>query len=121
MDSITRKGHLGLPPPSALQKPDPISLLQEGISLLFSRWNGLQLAVRNKWGGHDSLQKSHQLAADILSWFSQSTGPVHVEDVENFLHESLLLCFNTDIEDGSIEVVAEQLMMMHEEYLNRSY
>ncbi|KAF2284229.1 hypothetical protein GH714_019983 [Hevea brasiliensis] len=56
-------------------------------------------------GGRDSLQKSHRLATDILSWFSQSRGPIYVEDLENLLHESLLLSFNTEIEDGSIEEV----------------
>lgn len=48
--------------------------LKEGITLHLSRWNGLQMAVQNQWGGHDSIQKFHQLAADILSWFSQSNG-----------------------------------------------
>ena len=77
------------------------------------------------------------------------TAPLYVEDVENLLHESLLLTFNTEIEDGSIEEVsfiyirikicymiffvyicvtiealiliiqvAEQLMILHEEYLH---
>ncbi|CAL5421542.1 unnamed protein product [Camellia sinensis] len=46
---------------------------------------------------------------------------LHVEDLENLLHESLLLTFNTDIEDGSIEEVAEQLMIMHEEFLQGSH
>lgn len=30
---------------------------------------------------------------------------VPVEDLENLLHESMLLTFNTEIEDGSIEQV----------------
>ncbi|GMY27388.1 pre-rRNA-processing protein TSR2 homolog [Fagus crenata] len=93
---------------------------QEEISLLLSRWNGLQMAVQNEWGGRDSLQKSHQLATDIFSWFSQSRAPLCVEDLENLLHESLLFSFNTEIEDGSIEEVAEQLMNMHEEYSHRN-
>lgn len=32
------------------------------------------MAIQNEWGGHDSLQKSHQLATDVLSWFAQSRG-----------------------------------------------
>ncbi|OAY27954.1 pre-rRNA-processing protein TSR2 homolog [Manihot esculenta] len=104
-----------------VQKPEAVSHLREGIALLFSRWNGLQMAIQNEWGGHDSLQKSHQLATDVLSWFAQSRGPLYVEDLENLLHENLLLSFNTEIEDGSIEEVAEQLIMMHEEYLHRNH
>ncbi|KAM4115948.1 hypothetical protein ACJW30_02G013100 [Castanea mollissima] len=91
--------------------------LLEAISLLLSRWNGLQMAIQNQWGGHDSLQKSRQLEADIFSWFSQSKALLCVEDLENLLHECMLFSFNTEIEDGSIEEVAEQLMVMHEEYM----
>nr|XP_007157124.1 hypothetical protein PHAVU_002G044900g [Phaseolus vulgaris]ESW29118.1 hypothetical protein PHAVU_002G044900g [Phaseolus vulgaris] len=74
----------------------------------------------NQWGGSDSLQKSHQLAADLFSWFSKSKVLVPVEDLENLLHECMLLTFNTEIEDGSIEQVAEQLLIIHEEYLFRT-
>jgi len=48
--------------------------LHEGISRVLSKWNGLQMAIQNEWGGLDSLQKSQQLVLDILSWFSQSKG-----------------------------------------------
>lgn len=88
-------------------KPKTDSLLLGKVSMLLSRWNGLQMAIQNEWGGHDSHQKSEQLAYE----------PPNVEDLENLLHENLLLSFNTDIEDGSIEEVAEQLMNLHEEYL----
>ncbi|KAG2727579.1 hypothetical protein I3843_01G158600 [Carya illinoinensis] len=106
---------------SALQKAEAVSHLREGISLLLSQWTGLQLAVKNGWGGHDSLQKSKQLATDILSWFFQSNAHLSLENIENFLHESMLFSFNTEIEDGSIEEVAEQLMIMHEEYWHGSH
>ncbi|XP_057467682.1 uncharacterized protein LOC130757053 [Actinidia eriantha] len=91
--------------------------LREGIKIILSRWTGLQMAIKNEWGGHDSLKKSDQLASDILSCFSQSKEPLYLEDLENLLNERLLLAFNTDIEDGSIEEVAEQLMILNEDYL----
>ncbi|ONI26285.1 hypothetical protein PRUPE_1G015200 [Prunus persica] len=95
--------------------------LEQGISAVLSRWNGLEMAVQNQWGGRDSTRKAQQLSADILSWFSQSKAPPYVEDLENLLHERMLLSFNTDIEDGSIEEVAEQLMIVHEEYLHGNH
>ncbi|KAK7253158.1 hypothetical protein RIF29_37641 [Crotalaria pallida] len=104
MDSINNRNHSNI-------------LLQEGIMILLSRWYALQMAIKNQWGGSDSLQKSHHLAANIFSLLSKSNEPVPVEDLENLLHESMLLTFNTEIEDGSIEEVAEQLMAIHEEYL----
>uniref|UniRef100_A0A5B7AGI8 Pre-rRNA-processing protein TSR2 n=1 Tax=Davidia involucrata TaxID=16924 RepID=A0A5B7AGI8_DAVIN len=118
MESINRNGVVT---PSRCLKPEAVSRLRQGISVHLSRWNGLQMAVKNEWGGRDSLKKSEQLAADILSWFSQSKALLCVEDLESLLHESLLLTFNTEIEDGSIEEVAEQLMIMHEEYLQGNH
>nr|XP_027120848.1 pre-rRNA-processing protein TSR2 homolog [Coffea arabica] len=90
----------------------------EGISMLLSRWTALQMAVQNQWGGRDSFMKSQQLAYEINSWFSQPKVSLHIEDLESLLHERLLLSFNTEIEDGSIEEIAEQLMTMHEESLH---
>ncbi|CAH2053016.1 unnamed protein product [Thlaspi arvense] len=93
--------------------------LRRDIGELLSRWGGLQLAVKNQWGGHDSLEKSHELAHHLFHLFSQSNAVITVEEIESFLHESLLLSFNTEIEDGSIEEVAEQLMILHEEHYLR--
>ncbi|CAI9118453.1 OLC1v1020027C1 [Oldenlandia corymbosa var. corymbosa] len=92
--------------------------LHEGISLLLSRWFALQMAVQNEWGGDDSFYKSQLLVSEIESWFSQPKNSVNLEDLESLLHERLLLSFNTEIEDGSIEEVAEELMTMHEESLH---
>ncbi|KAK8619557.1 hypothetical protein V6N13_135840 [Hibiscus sabdariffa] len=88
--------------------------LLERITALLSRWHGLQMAVQNQWGGHDSFQKSQQLAADIFSWFIHSKAP-QIEDLKNLLHERMLLSLNTEIEDGSIEEVNTHILsMLHE-------
>jgi pre-rRNA-processing protein TSR2 len=47
-------------------------ILGEGISLVFSRWTALQMAVENQWGGRESRRKADQLAACIQSWFTQT-------------------------------------------------
>ncbi|RDX72018.1 Pre-rRNA-processing protein TSR2-like protein, partial [Mucuna pruriens] len=96
MDSIDRNHY-------EIIETNPRIFLQNSIILLLSRWYALQMAVQNQWGGYDSLQKSHQLATDLYSLFSNSNAPIPVEDLENLLHESMLLTFNTEIEDGSIE------------------
>ncbi|XP_074322142.1 uncharacterized protein LOC141659247 isoform X2 [Apium graveolens] len=116
MEAMGRNGVSAVLPPTAHQQnPSPVFALRKGIWNILSKWNALQMAVENKWGGSDSLDKSHQLASDIESWFSKSKEPQSVEDLESLLHESLLLTFNTEIEDGSIEEVAEQLMSLHED------
>ncbi|KAL8026305.1 hypothetical protein ABFX02_14G017900 [Erythranthe guttata] len=91
--------------------------VEERIWKLLSKWKALEMAVENQWGGPDSILKSHKLASDVLSCLFLSKAEVKVEDLENLLHESLLLSFNTEIEDGSIDEVAEQLMNIRDEYL----
>jgi hypothetical protein len=56
--------------------PQAAAALQEGIGLIFGRWTALQMAVENEWGGRDSRAKADQLAASILSWFTNSRGTV---------------------------------------------
>ncbi|KAJ0264732.1 hypothetical protein HA466_0030330 [Hirschfeldia incana] len=89
--------------------------LRRGIGEILSRWGGLQMAVKNKWGGHDSLEKSQELAHHLFHLLSHPSNVITVDEIESFLHESLLLSFSTEMEDGSTEEVAEQLMILHEE------
>ncbi|KAI0493058.1 hypothetical protein KFK09_027334 [Dendrobium nobile] len=82
---------------------ESMEVLQEGISLVLSQWSALQMAVRHEWGGRDSRRKCDELAGTLLSWFCQSKAPVSIDDLENVLDENLLLSFNTEIVDGSVE------------------
>ncbi|XP_010917742.1 pre-rRNA-processing protein TSR2 isoform X1 [Elaeis guineensis] len=119
MDSDDGGGHER--PSLAMPTPESLVLLREGISLVLSQWTALQMAVRNEWGGRDSGRKSEELASTLLSWFSQSRTRLYVDDLENILDENMVLSFNTTIEDGSVEEIAEQLMIMHEDCLQGNY
>ncbi|KAF5176866.1 putative CDPK adapter [Thalictrum thalictroides] len=115
MNSIYHRNH------SQHLKSDSIPIFAEGISLALSRWHALQMAIENNWGGRDSHQKLEKLVADLYSWFSQPKVPLCIDDLEHMLDEIMILSFNMDIEDGSIEEVAEELMVMHEECLHGNY
>ncbi|XP_062211989.1 pre-rRNA-processing protein TSR2-like [Phragmites australis] len=95
--------------------------LGEGIGLVFGRWTALQMAVENQWGGRDSRAKADQLGASILSWFCHSKGPHYYEDLVDMVYNTISESFNADFEDGSVEEVAEQLLIMHEECLQSNY
>ncbi|GAU32514.1 hypothetical protein TSUD_317200 [Trifolium subterraneum] len=97
-----------------------MEVFQEGISLVLSRWSALRTAVENEWGGRNSHIKAQQFAADIFSWFTQSKDPLYIDDLETLLDEGAL-SFNLQIEDGSVEEVAEELMIMHEECLSGNF
>ncbi|XP_061373380.1 uncharacterized protein LOC133315735 [Gastrolobium bilobum] len=99
---------------------DSARLFSEGIGLVLYRWSALRTAVENEWGGRESRLKADQLAADLLSWFTQSKEPLYIDDLESILDEGML-SLNVEVEDGSIEEVAENLMVMHEECLQGNF
>ncbi|XP_042460356.1 uncharacterized protein LOC122043852 [Zingiber officinale] len=89
--------------PSPVPSHTPLFLLREGISLVLSRWEALQVAIRNQWGGGDSHQKHDELVSFILTFFSRPDVVVCVDDLEHALEEKMVLSFNTMVDDGSVE------------------
>ncbi|KAI9115607.1 hypothetical protein K1719_013276 [Acacia pycnantha] len=57
---------------------------------------------------------------DILAWFTQSTGPLDIYDLENMLDDGML-SLSVEVDDGSVEQVAETLMILHEECLEGNF
>ncbi|KMZ56700.1 hypothetical protein ZOSMA_92G00630 [Zostera marina] len=97
---------------------DSLLLLKEGIDLIFSRWSSIQMAVTNEWGGRDSRLKYDEFCTSILSWFSNCREEPDIHDLEDFIDDNMVDSFNTYIEDGSIEEVAERLMENYGELLS---
>ncbi|MED6182599.1 hypothetical protein PIB30_029957 [Stylosanthes scabra] len=97
-----------------------LSVFSEGIGFVLLRWSALRDAVENEWGGPDSRLKADNLATDILSWFTQSREPLYIDDLEDKLYDGMI-SLNVVVEDGSIEEVAENLMVMHEECLEGNF
>lgn len=94
---------------------------EEGVGLILSSWLALQMAVQNEWGGRDSRQKEQKFAAEIVAWLTRSTETRYIDELEEMLDENMILSFNTETEDGSLEEVAEQVMLLHEECLQGNY
>ncbi|CAA7388182.1 unnamed protein product [Spirodela intermedia] len=68
-------------------------------------------------GGRQPHFKSRQLVDSLLFWFSHSKVPLCIDDLVNMLAEFMLLQFDREIEDRSIDEVAELLMFMYEDIL----
>ncbi|KAF3321707.1 pre-rRNA-processing protein TSR2 [Carex littledalei] len=96
------------------------AIFSEGISLVLSRWTALQMAVENQWGGRESRGKADELFASIQSWFFK-TKPLYIDELEELLDVYMGDSLSTVVQDGSVEEVAEQLMIMHEECLEGVY
>ncbi|CAI0428393.1 unnamed protein product [Linum tenue] len=99
---------------------ESLPVFNEGVYLILSRWSGIQLAIEEEWAGRRSRQLADQLASDIVSWFTQPKEPLYIDDLEDFLDEGMI-ALNCEIEDGSVEEVAEKLMILHEECLEADY
>lgn len=50
---------------------------------------------------------------DVLLPLCSLPASLYIEELENLLHESMLLSFNTEIEDGSIEEVSRGNSFLH--------
>lgn len=98
-----------------------LSKFEEGVRLILSSWMALQMAVQNEWGGRDSRQKEQKFVADIVAWLTHSTETRYIDELEEMLDENMILSFSTETEDGSLEEVAEQVMLLHEECLQGNY
>ncbi|KAF7054329.1 hypothetical protein CFC21_062029 [Triticum aestivum] len=72
-------------------------------------------------GAAPSRAKADQLAASILSWFTNSKGPYYYEDLEDMMFDSIYKSLNSNFADGSIGEVAEQFLIMHEECLENNF
>ncbi len=49
---------------------------EQGVSIVFSKWTALNLAVENEWGGPYSKDKAQQFIVDTLHWFYKRKGAV---------------------------------------------
>ncbi|KAJ0855596.1 putative pre-rRNA-processing protein TSR2 [Helianthus annuus] len=100
--------------------PEAAIQLREGIGLLLGRWSALQMAIQNEWGGRDTRQRAQQLTLDIYQWLIRPSEGLYVDELEDLL-DDFMLSLNTEIDDGSIEEIAENLMIMHEECLEGNF
>lgn len=71
--------------------------------------------LNHKWVGlvHVPKRKLTSFSYLIISFLVPFSGPLHIEDLENILDENMVLSFNTEIEDGSIEQVKFFLHVHH--------
>ncbi|XP_021972592.1 pre-rRNA-processing protein TSR2 homolog isoform X2 [Helianthus annuus] len=90
--------------------PEAVNLLSEGIALLLGRWYALQ----------NEPEKAQQLTVNIYQWLIRPSEALYVDELEDLL-DDFMLSFNTDIDDGSVEEIADSLMIMHKECLEGNF
>ncbi|KAK9732779.1 hypothetical protein RND81_04G021400 [Saponaria officinalis] len=100
---------------------ESIPQFQEGISLTLAHWDALAAGIANGFG---TPAQVHDFATSIFNFFHQPNRKeseiIYIDDLEDRLYEGLI-SLGIVAEDGSIEEVADDLMMMHKECLEGEY
>ncbi|KAJ7775696.1 Pre-rRNA-processing protein TSR2-domain-containing protein [Mycena maculata] len=96
------------PPPSSV-------LFARGVIARLATWDTLRLAVQEGWGGPGALQKRTWLASVIVDAFEETVPTPDDQYVEEILVQVLADEFDTDLEDGSAEPVALDIVRIWDE------
>ncbi|KAJ6598446.1 Pre-rRNA-processing protein TSR2-domain-containing protein [Mycena vulgaris] len=101
-------------PPSSAPPPSSV-LFARGVIARLATWDTLRLAVQEGWGGAGALQKRTWLASVIVDAFEETVPTPDDQYVEEILVQVLADEFDTDLEDGSAEPVAQDIVRMWDE------
>ncbi|KAG8718853.1 hypothetical protein FRC09_012010 [Ceratobasidium sp. 395] len=107
---------------SSTSQGQDIVLFARGILALLDGWDVLKLAISEGWGGPESYEKRTWLASVIVDEFDTSsnappngTAPPRtpdLDDVADLILQALSDEFDVDVEDGSVERIAESIVKL---------
>ncbi len=94
--------------------PTPSSILfARGVIARLAIWTTLRIAIQENWGGPHGAAKRTWLASAIVDAFQeQSEQPPDDQYIEEMLLQVMADEFDTIVEDGSAESVAEDVVML---------
>ena len=85
-----------------------------GVSMLIYNWDALDIAVANQWGGPESADKRDWITAIVIELF-KTNKLVDVAMVEETLLYAMIDEFDTNVEDESGLIVANNIVKIYEE------
>ncbi|SMN21963.1 similar to Saccharomyces cerevisiae YLR435W TSR2 Protein with a potential role in pre-rRNA processing [Maudiozyma saulgeensis] len=91
-----------------------------GVSMLVYSWDALDIAVVNQWGGPDSADKRDWITAIIIDLF-KANKIVDVAMVEETLLYAMVDEFDTNVEDDTSLLVANNIIKLYEECYAMNY
>ena len=96
--------------------PAPTSILfARGVVARLKSWPTLSLAVQENWGGPNGAEKRTWLASVIVDAFEEQADAPDDQYVEEMLLQVMSDEFDTEVEDGTAEVVAIDICKIWEE------
>ncbi|KAF8914782.1 Pre-rRNA-processing protein TSR2-domain-containing protein [Mucidula mucida] len=101
---------------SAPSRPPPSSILfARGVIARLKSWHTLSLAIQESWGGPGGPEKRTWLASVIVDAFEEQALTPDDQYVEEILLQVMSDEFDTEVEDGSAEPVAIDIVKMWED------
>ncbi|KAG9103028.1 hypothetical protein FRC06_000429 [Ceratobasidium sp. 370] len=107
---------------SCTSRGQDIVLFARGILALLDSWDVLKLAISEGWGGPESYEKRTWLASVIVDEFdTAATAPPNaiapprtpdLDDITELILQALSDEFDVDVEDGSVERIAESIVKL---------
>ena len=104
-------------PPMASSSSPPQSsvLFARGVIARLAYWPALRIAVDQGWGGPESAEKRTWLASVLVDDFEEQDPQPDLDYVEDRLLQVMADEFDANLEDGSAEVVAKDIVRLWEE------
>ncbi|KAK5780347.1 Tsr2p PWA37_002692 [Arxiozyma heterogenica] len=91
-----------------------------GISMLVYSWDALDIAVINQWGGIESAEKRDWITGIIVDLFKNNKA-VDSPLLEETLLYAMLDEFDTHVDDGSAQPIANNMIILYDECRQLNY
>ncbi|SCU98621.1 LADA_0H14312g1_1 [Lachancea dasiensis] len=104
----------------AFENDKQMARFELGVSMLIHKWEALDLAVQNGWGGPESAEKRDWITAIVIDLFK--TGRVvEVALIEETMLYAMMDEFETNVDDDSALPIAAQILEMYKECAEENY
>ena len=91
-----------------------------GVSMMIYRWDALDVAVENNWGGPDSSEKRDWITGVVVDLF-KSEKVIDVASIEETLLYAMVDEFETNVEDDSALPIAMEIINIYNDCFNVNY
>ncbi|TBU27746.1 Pre-rRNA-processing protein TSR2-domain-containing protein [Dichomitus squalens] len=95
--------------------PQSSVFFARGVIARLAYWPALRIAVDQGWGGPESAEKRTWLASVLVDDFEEQIPKPDLDYVEDRLLQVMADEFDTNLEDGSAEAVAKDVIRLWEE------
>jgi pre-rRNA-processing protein TSR2 len=104
-----------------------LTTFARGVLAIVELWPALRLAVSEQWGGTESEDKRTWIASSIVDLFEEAltapsiedtTAPIDQDDLADMLHGMILDEFEADLDDGSPDGVATDVIKLWTEVIS---